>query len=68
MRDFSGRPMFRDFAFQCKGCGFDPLFRELRSHMPCGPKTQNMKQKNIVTNSIRNFKMVHIKGNLYKNK
>ena len=41
---------------------------ELRSNMPHGPKPKHNKKKpsgNIVTNSIKTFKMVHIKD-LYK--
>ena len=32
------------------------LVRELRSHMPCGQKYQNIKQKQYLTNSIKTLK------------
>ena len=37
------------------------LARELRSHMPRGQKTKTQNRSNIVTNSIKTLKMVHIK-------
>ena len=38
------------------------LVRKLRSHLPQGQNTKDMKNRsNIVTNSIKTFKMVHIK-------
>ena len=39
------------------------LARELRSHMPCGQKNQNAKQKQNCKSSIKILKMVHIKKN-----
>lgn len=36
--------------------------------MPGGHKNQNVKQKHIVTNSIKNLKMVHMKKMLKKRK
>ena len=48
-------------AFQSRGCGFNPLIGELRSHRPQGKKTKTLKKRrNTVTNSIKTFKMVHI--------
>ena len=41
------------------GVRVQSLVRELRSYMPCGQKNQN--RSNIVTNSIKTLKMVHIK-------
>ena len=37
------------------------LIRELRCHMPCGQKKQNVKQKQYCKNSIEILKIVHIK-------
>ena len=37
------------------------LVRELRSHMPCSRKKQNIRQRNTVTNSTSTLKLVHIK-------
>ena len=37
------------------------LVGELRSHMPQGQKTKTENRNNIVTNSIKTLKMVHIK-------
>jgi len=41
------------------------LVRKLRSHMPQGQKTKNINKRrrksNIITNSIKTLKMVHIK-------
>ena len=34
LRDFHGGPVVKTPHFQCKGHGFKPLSRELRSHMP----------------------------------
>ena len=56
-------------AFQSRGCGFNPLIGELRSHRPQGKKAKTLKKRrNTVTNSIKTFKMVHIqkKKNLKK--
>ena len=48
-------------AFQSRGCGFNPLIGELRSHRPQGKKAKTLKKRrNTVTNSIKTFKMVHI--------
>ena len=46
-----------------QGVQVRPLVGELRSHMPRGQKIQNIKKprSNIVTNSIKTLKMVHIK-------
>ena len=46
-----------DFAFQCRA-QVRSLVRELRFHLPRGPKH---KTNNIVTNSIKTFKMGHTK-------
>ena len=37
------------------------LVREIRSHMPRGQKTKTYNRNSIVTNSIKIFKIVHIK-------
>ena len=36
--DFPGGPVVKTPCFHCRGHGFNPLFRELRSHMRCGQK------------------------------
>ena len=33
-RDFLGGPVVKTSCFQCRGHGFHPLIRELRSHIP----------------------------------
>ena len=40
------------------------LVWELRSYMPHGQKTKAENRSNIVTNSIKSFKMVHIQKNI----
>ena len=42
------------------------LVGELRSHMPCGGKTKTKNRSNIVTNSTKTLKMVHIEKKLFK--
>ena len=37
------------------------LVGALRAYMPCHQKTKIQNKSNIVTNSIKTFKMVHIK-------
>ena len=32
-RDFSGGPVVKTPCFQCRGCGFEPCFRELRGFL-----------------------------------
>ena len=44
------------FHFQCRGCGFDPWFRELRSHRLQGQKNQNIKQKRYCNKLNKDFK------------
>ena len=39
-----------------QGVRIHSLFGDLRSHMPCGPKSKTEKRSNIVTNSIKIFK------------
>ena len=38
-----------------------PLVRELRAYMPLGQETKTENRSNIVTNSIKTLKMIHIK-------
>lgn len=49
-----------------QGVRFRSLDGEIRCHMPQKTKTSN--QSNIVTNSLKILKTVHIKKNLKKNK
>ena len=44
-----------------QGVQVQSLARELGSHMPCGRKTKTWNRNNILTNSIKTLKMVHIK-------
>ena len=44
------------------------LVGELRSHMPQGQKTKTYSRSNIVTNSIKTLKIVHIKKKIFKKK
>ena len=46
-----------------QGVRVQPLVGELRSHIPYDPKTKMQNRSNIVTNSIKTLKMVHIKTN-----
>ena len=60
----------RDFSGGClpmQGVRIRSLVGELRSHMPHSQKEHKIQNKNnIVTNSIKTFKMVHIKKNPLK--
>ena len=47
--------------FPMPGACVRSLVGELRSHMPCGQKTKKENRNDIVTNSIKTFKIVHIK-------
>ena len=52
-----------------QGAQVQSLVGELSSHMPHGPKNQNMNNRcNIVTNSMKTFKMVYIFKMLKNNK
>ena len=45
-----------------------PGCRAVRSHMPHDQKNQNINNRtNVITNSIKTLKIVHIKKNLWKN-
>ena len=45
------------------------LVQEIRAHMPCGQKNQELKNRaNVVTSSMKTLKMVHIKKKSYINK
>ena len=44
-----------------QGLWVQSLVRELRSHMPCGQRNQNIKQQQYSNNSIKTLKMVYIK-------
>ena len=61
IRDFPGGPVVKTLPFQCRVCGGPSLVRELRSHIPWGQKHKTLNKSNIVTNSRKIFKMVHIK-------
>ena len=37
------------------------LIGEPRSHLPCGQRAKNVKQKQYLTNSVKTVKMVHVK-------
>ena len=51
-----------------QGVRFRSLVRELKSHMPQGQNTKTQNRSNVVTNSIKTLKMVHIKKLLKKKK
>ena len=65
MRDFPGSPMVGTSPSSAGSTGSIPA-RGAKIPHALRPKNQNMKQKNIVTNSIKTLKMVHIKKNLWK--
>ena len=48
-----------------QGVQVQSLVQELRSHMPCGQKTKAQNRSNIVTDSIKILKIVHIKKQKY---
>ena len=43
-----------------QGVQVQSLVGERRSHMPRGQKTKTKNRRKVVTNSIKNFKVVHI--------
>ena len=49
-----------------EGVWVGSLVRELRSYMPFGQKIKAKNRSNIVTNSIKTLKMIHIKKVLKK--
>ena len=49
-----------DFTFQRRGAGSNPGW-ETKNPYASWPKNQNINRSGIVTNSIKTFKMVHIK-------
>ena len=51
-----------------EGVWVGSLVRELRSYMPFGQKIKAKNRSNIVTNSIKTLKMIHIKKVLKKKK
>ena len=63
-RDFPGDPLVMNLPRNSGGVG---LIGELRSHMPHGQKTKTYNRSNIVTNSVKTLKMVHIKKSPLKN-
>ena len=68
-QDFPGGPVLRIPRFHCKSAGWIPGRGAKISH-GLWPKNQNIKNKNrsnIVTNSVKTFKMVHIKNIFKKN-
>ena len=58
--DFPGGPVVKTSPSNAGGEG-SIHGRELRSHMPRGQKTKTENRSNLVTDSIKTLKMVHIK-------
>ena len=62
-RDFPGSPVVKTLPPDAE-VGVSISGQELRSHVPCGKKKKKKKtetRSNIVTNSIKILKIVHIK-------
>ena len=59
-RDFPGGPVVRTLPSSAGGAG-STLVGKLRSHIPCSGKSKTENRTNIITNSIKTFKMVKIK-------
>ena len=59
-RDFPGGPVVKTSPSNARMQVWS-LTGEIRSHMPQGQKPKTYNRSNIVTNSIKTFKMVHIK-------
>ena len=49
------------FHLPTQGLQVQSQVQELRSHIPCGLKTETKSRSNTVKNSIKALKMVHIK-------
>ena len=43
--DLPGRPVVKTLHFQFRECGFDPWFRDLRSHMQCSQKKKKRQKQ-----------------------
>ena len=63
LRDFPGDPVVKTSPSNAGGEGSIPG-RELRSHMSQGQKTKTQNRSNLVTDSVKTLKMVHIKKHL----
>ena len=50
------------------GCVSSVLVWKLRVHMPCGQKTKTENRNNVVTNSVKTLKTVHIRKEKTKDK
>jgi len=58
--DFPGGQVVKTSSFNAGVAGSIPI-RELRCHMPSSQNTKALNRNNIVTNSIKTLKMVHVK-------
>ena len=59
-----GGPVAKTLPSNARGiCVQSSLVRELRFYMPCDQKTQNVKQKQFVMNSVKTLKIVHVENN-----
>ena len=63
-RDFPGSPVIKTLPSNARGAGSIPG-RATKIPHASWPKNQRMKQNNIVTNSVKTLKMVHI-GKTFK--
>ena len=61
--DFPGSQVVKTLPSKAGGEGSTPG-RELRSYMPQGQKTKTQNRSNLVTDSVKTLKMVHIKKHL----
>ena len=59
-RDFPGGPVVKTLPSNAGGAGLIPGQRAKISHA-LGPKNQNINRSNVVKNSTKTLKMVHIK-------
>ena len=59
--NFSGSYLRLRQSLPIQGTWVRSLVQELRSHMPHSQKTETENRSNVVTNSIKTLKLVHIK-------
>ena len=54
-RLFPGGPVVKDLCLKCRGHWVLSLVGELRSHMPCGQKIKENKQRKDTLNCLQDY-------------
>ena len=58
--DFPGSPVVKTWPSSAGGVRVQSLVRKLRTYMPPGQKSKTKNRSNIVTDSLKTLRMVHI--------